>query len=295
MTTQRPDATTVNAYLARLGVPAEPPSAAGLFRLHQAHVERVPYETAWIHLGERWDIDPHAAMQRIAHEGRGGYCYHLNGAFALLLQALGYHVTLHAGGVFVGEGPSEQDIPNHLALTVHDLPTHEHSAGSWYVDTGLGDALFRPMPLTTGPSKQGPFRYRLDATPSGIGDWQFTHDPAGSFRGMVWRSAPVTMDAFSERHDVLSTSPQSGFVRVFTVQRRSATGVDIVRGRVFRRMGDGAFERLLVDEDDWRSVLANRFGLPLLHVEPSRLTAVWDRIQRAHAAWEASLPSQSSG
>ena len=36
-----------DAYLDRLGLEAEPPSANGLRRLHRRHVEEVPYETLW--------------------------------------------------------------------------------------------------------------------------------------------------------------------------------------------------------------------------------------------------------
>ena len=43
-----------SAYLTRLGLEAEPPSAGALQRLHMRHVERVPYETLWIQLGEPW-------------------------------------------------------------------------------------------------------------------------------------------------------------------------------------------------------------------------------------------------
>ena len=42
----------VDAYLSRLGVSHEPPSPATLVRLHRAHVERVPYETFWLYLGD---------------------------------------------------------------------------------------------------------------------------------------------------------------------------------------------------------------------------------------------------
>ena len=34
-------------------------------------------------------IDPTDALIRIAFQGRGGYCYHLNGAFGSLLRSLG--------------------------------------------------------------------------------------------------------------------------------------------------------------------------------------------------------------
>src|SRR6266508_2004020 len=74
------EGTTRRAYLERLGLEAEPPSAEALQRLARAHVAVVPYETVWIHLGEAWTTDPAASAQRVAHQRRGGYCYHLNGA-----------------------------------------------------------------------------------------------------------------------------------------------------------------------------------------------------------------------
>src|SRR6185369_3352699 len=62
------------AYLRRLGVNARSPSVDALQELHRRHVERVPYETMWIHAGEAWGIDPLDSAVRIALEDRGGYC-----------------------------------------------------------------------------------------------------------------------------------------------------------------------------------------------------------------------------
>ncbi len=75
-------------YLQRLGLEAEPPSVDALQRLHRRHVERIPYETMWMHAGERWGIDPVESASRIARDHRGGYCYHLNGALSELHEAL---------------------------------------------------------------------------------------------------------------------------------------------------------------------------------------------------------------
>ena len=85
--TGRLDLEVRDAYLARLRLDAESPSAEALSRLHRAHVERVPYETMWIHSGDLWDIDPVASATRVARRGRGGYCFQLNGAFSELLGA----------------------------------------------------------------------------------------------------------------------------------------------------------------------------------------------------------------
>ena len=188
----------VAAYLRRLGVEAEPPSVDGLRRLHRAHVERVPYETFWIHLDQAWGIEPEASLRRIARDGRGGYCFQLNGSLSLLLDALGYRVTRHVGGVHGPDGPSVEALTNHLVLVVHGLPDEDSPDGRWYVDAGLGDALHEPLPLVPGTYQQGPLRFELRATDDGVGDWHLTHDPVGSFPGMSFRAEPTGMDAFAD-------------------------------------------------------------------------------------------------
>jgi N-hydroxyarylamine O-acetyltransferase len=164
----------MNAYLRRLGLEVEPPSVDALFRIHRAQVERVPYETTWIPLGERWSVDTEAAFERIAERGRGGYCFHLNGSLGKLLSMLGYDVSMHVGGVHRVE-PAADDLTNHLVLVVGGLPTADNPDGNWYVDAGLGDALYEPLPLRDGTYEQDPMTFVLTATPGGIGDWHFTH------------------------------------------------------------------------------------------------------------------------
>ena len=281
------DAPLRAAYLARLGVEAEPPSVDALFRLHRAHVERVAYETLWIHLGERWGIDPIDSAIRIAHEGRGGYCFHLNGALSELLQALGYDVFRHVGGVHGVGGATEAELTNHLVLTVHQLPTDTNPTGVWYVDAGLGDALHEPLALIAGGFDQGPFHLVLTETPGGVGRWHLAHDPLGSFAGMAWRSAPTGIDAFAERHRWLSSSPESGFVRVLTAQRRDATGTDALRGLSLRRIGANALDRTLRTEAELFDVLGDLFELDVSAIEADRRQALFANVGAAHEAWEA--------
>jgi arylamine N-acetyltransferase len=277
-----------DAYLERLGVEAEPPSVDALFRLHRAHVERVPYETLWIHLGDPWDVTPSESVTRIATRNRGGYCFHLNGAFSELLGSLGYTVHRHIGGVHGPVGPDEDAMTNHLVLTVSDLPNAVNPGGRWYVDAGLGDALHEPLPLIAGTYRQGPFRLVLDETPGGVGDWHLTHDPLGSFPGMSWRSAPATIDAFAARNRFLSTSPESGFVKVLSAQRRDAHGVDALSGLWLRRVGADAYDTTVGSRDELVDVLHDLFSLDLhaMTAGPGEIDALWDRAHRAHVAWE---------
>jgi N-hydroxyarylamine O-acetyltransferase len=276
-----------DAYLRRLGVEAEPPTADALERLHRAHVERVPYETVWIATGDNWDVDPARSVDRIAGHGRGGYCYHLNGAFSELLATLGYAVTRHVGGVHGADGPTAEVMANHLVLTVAGLPTDMNPDGGWYVDVGLGDALYEPLPLIEGAYRQPPWQLCLDrGAAKPVADWHLTHDPAGGFPGMAWRSAPTAMDAFEAQHHTLSGDPESGFVKVTTVQRRDSTGVDVLRGLVIKRIGDGQSQSVITTKDELRDV----FSALCLHpddLDDLRTEVLWTKLRQEHDAWEA--------
>jgi N-hydroxyarylamine O-acetyltransferase len=273
-------------YLDRLGVAAEPPSAAALQRIVRRHAERVPYETLWIHAGQAWDIDPHTAARRIAHDRRGGYCYHLNGALGLLLTSLGYATTAHVGGVHGPDGPSPTVVGNHLVLTVAGLPSEANPTGTWYVDSGLGDALHDPLPLVPGTHRQAPFDLTLAESADGTG-WHLAHDPAGGFTGMAWSTGAARPQDFLAQHQRLSTSAESGFVQVAMAERRDATGVDVVRGLVLSRIGEGArTDAPVTHRADWFALLADVFDLPLDDLAPEERDRLWERVLAAHRRWE---------
>jgi N-hydroxyarylamine O-acetyltransferase len=276
----------IRAYLDRLGVEREPPSVDALDRLHRAHLEHVPYETTWIHAGRRHGVDRTESLRRIAHQRTGGYCFHLNGALSLLLETLGYDVSLHVGGVHGSDGPLEERMLNHLVLQVHGLPSGDNPDGDWYVDAGLGDALHGPLPLVEGRYRQGPFEFEISVSDSSFGDWHFGHDPLGTFTGMLFRSAPAAIEEFAQRNEYLSTSPESGFVQTLTVQRRDSGGVDILRGQVLHRVETAVSgERTLSSRNEWFEVLNELFELPLRDYSAEEIDMLWERVNATHEAW----------
>ncbi|MFC4534515.1 arylamine N-acetyltransferase family protein [Sphaerisporangium dianthi] len=285
----------VSAYLRRIGLDGlgGPPSVESLVRLHRAHVERVPYEYFHIWLEHPTSVEPLESAGRIL-SGRGGYCFHLNGAFSLLLAKLGYQVSRHVGGVQgSADGPAGA-TGNHLALTVSGLPAERCPDGVWFVDVGLGDALHDPLPLVEGVHRQGPFEYRLRPSEAEPGGWRFDHDPRGSFFGMDFRAEAAEMSAFAVEHHELSTSPQSSFRKVMSVQRRDVAGIDCLRGLSLIRIGSEEGTSALSGRRDYFEALADVFGLTLEEVSAERKDELWRRLSDANEKWLTSTVSTAS-
>ncbi|MEU6080626.1 arylamine N-acetyltransferase [Streptomyces sp. NPDC047108] len=281
-------ATQTRQYLHRLGLPGHPaPSVAGLSALHRAHVEHVPYETLEIQLGRPTTVDPVESADRILR-GRGGYCYHLNGAFAALLTTLGYEVTWHVAGLQPDPSTPAGANGNHLALTVRC------EGGTWFADVGLADALHEPMPLREGTYRQGPMTFGLRRSAAEPEGWRFDHDPRGSFTGMDFRTGPAGPADFTERHQYLSTSPDSPFAGTALVFRRDAAGVDTLHGCVLSRTdANGRHRSELTTAEAWFAVLGSRFGLSLDDLGPADRDALWHKVHAAHLAWRTSAAQAS--
>lgn len=281
----------VAGYLDRLGLPDQgQPSVESLRRLHRTHVERVPYENLEIQLGRRTTVDPAESAERIVERRRGGYCYHLNGAFSALLGALGYRVTRHVGGVQRTHDDRAGATAGHMALTVVGLPDETCPDGVWMVDVGLGAVLHEPLPLREGTYRQGPFEFGLHPSDAVSGGWRLDNDVKGSFVGMDFRSEPADVSEFAAMHEYFSTAPESGFVRVSVVQRRDSAGADVLRGITLTRLGaDSAPATVLRAPTEWYEALADLFGLTLDDVDASERERLWERVLAAHEEYERSL------
>lgn len=102
---------------------------------------------------------------------------------------------------------------------------------------------------------------------------------------MSWRSADAELADFAERNRWLSTSTASGFVRVASVQRRDATGVDILRRLVLSRVGEGtAPTDPLTARDDWLDALTEVFARRVDRMPTEQLDALGDHLLRSHHA-----------
>src|SRR5262244_951395 len=159
------DDKTVAAYLDRIGAGRRPEviDAAALRVLHRAHQLTVPFENLSIHLSEPISLDEDNLLGKIVTRRRGGFCYELNGAFALLLLALGGQVTRVAARVY-GDGRLSPPF-DHLALVVR-LPD---GSGPWLADVGFGSHSTYPLRYDSRHEQDDPAG-RFSLADAGDGD-----------------------------------------------------------------------------------------------------------------------------
>jgi N-hydroxyarylamine O-acetyltransferase len=203
------------AYLARIG--ASPPTASDadtLAELTARHLASVPFENLSLHLGEPVVLEDDALLDKLVRRHRGGFCYELNGGFAVLLRAVGYDVSLLSARVFLPGGLLGPPY-DHLALRV-DLTAGE-GVEPWLADVGFGRFVARPFRLDERGDQADPLgtvrlvdapdgdldvlldgvpQYRLDPRPRQLGDfvatcwWQQTH-PTSHFLQSLTCSLPT--------------------------------------------------------------------------------------------------------
>jgi arylamine N-acetyltransferase len=105
---------------------------------------------------------------------------------------------------------------------------------------------------------------------------------------MSWKTTDAELGDFATKHQWLSTSPDSGFVQVAMAERRDASGVDVIRGLVLTRIGNGAGSREpLTERNEWFAALADVFDLRFDGSTPETLDHLWNRVLAGHHAWEA--------
>jgi N-hydroxyarylamine O-acetyltransferase len=252
------DEKTLTAYLRRIGVPGlAEVDAAALRTLHRAHQMTVPFENLSIPrfgLSEPISLDPGALLDKIVSRRRGGFCYELNGAFAMLLEALGADVTRVAARVHgdAGFGPPF----DHLALIVRP----GDGSGPWLADVGFGSHSVYPLLSESRHSQDDPAaRFLLTDAPDG--DVDVFKDGQPQYR--IERRARG-LDDFVPTCWWQQTSPQSHFTRGTICSRLTEGGrVSISDRSLIRTAGGSRTEEQIPGDARLLAAYRDHFGIIL--------------------------------
>lgn len=245
----------IASYLARIGYsgPVEP-GAENLRALHRAHLFTVPFENLDISSGRKIVVDQDAILKKIIDLQRGGFCYELNSAFATLLRALGFSVTLLSARVARPNGREGPEF-DHLTLRV-DLEE------TWLADVGFGDSFLEPLRLKTG----------IDQTdPAGIfhlvqhGDrWNMQKkEPDGSWKQQYSFSLePRRLSDFAGMCHFHQTSPESSFTTKRICSRATPQGrITLSEMKLITTARGEREERMLASEAERQKILQEQFGI----------------------------------
>ncbi len=251
------------AYLARIGVaPPISPDAQSLSTLQLAHLMAVPFENLDIHLGRKIVLDKASFFQKIVHQRRGGFCYELNGLFAVLLLDLGFRVTLLSARVPRAQGDFGPDY-DHLTLLV-EFPGNQPRR---LVDVGFGDSFLEPL-LFDEPGVQpaAPYdnasAYRLHRVGNDV--TLLRREEGGTWKPQyAFSETPRRLEEFTAMCHFQQTSPDSHFTQRRVCSRATPTGrITLADLRLIITEKGSRTERML-SEDEYRPTLLDHFGIAL--------------------------------
>ncbi len=237
------------------------PTAATLRALHVAHLQQVPFENLDIYRRQLFDLDPAALFDKMVRRRRGGFCYELNGLFALLLQHLGFEVTRLAARVVNQDGSLGPEF-DHLTLQVR-CPGEDDT--QWLADVGFGDSFVEPLRFEEQVEQPDGLRaYRIEH--DGANCWLWERDYNGLWaRQYGFNGQPRQLSDFAAMCVWQQTSPDSSFTRRRICTRATPDGrITLSERRLITTVDGQREERLLDSEEEYQAVLSEKFGIVLV-------------------------------
>jgi N-hydroxyarylamine O-acetyltransferase len=250
-----------DAWLTRIGYDgSRAPTLETLQAVTGAHSAAIAYESIDVLLDRPPKLDLASLQAKMVAGGRGGYCFEQNMLFRGGLRSLGYKVTSLQARVVRG---LEIDAPRpmlHMVLRV-DLPE-----GPVLADVGFGNlaptAALKLTPLVEQDTPHEIMRFITMGDeltlPSKLGDrWEHIYRVV---------SLPRVDAEYEMANWFTGSHPQSPYLNNMIAARPgpNKTRLTLFNARFNVRHASGQVERrTLQDEAEYRSVLANEFGLKL--------------------------------
>lgn len=245
----------LKSYFARIGFDQEPRrDLETLTRLMRRQLFSIPFENLDVQAGKEISLIPEAIVDKLLHNNRGGYCYEVNGLFAMALSALGFEYQL------IACRPMFYPVlrpRTHMALAV----TIEQDI--WLCDVGFGSHGIRaPLALScTGeevPQDDDWYRleqpndreYLLQAKVDG--DW------ANQYSFDLW---PQQWIDFAPANFLNNRHPDSIFVQKLLVVQHRPEGRSILFGDRLRTTIFGVTEERTIPVEEVDALLQDYFGL----------------------------------
>jgi len=232
---------------------------ATLTEMMRCQLMHVPFENLDVQAGKIVSLERNDIVEKILFNQRGGYCYEVNGLFAMALNALGIPYF------FVAARPlthGARKPKTHMAVIVN------LNGEKWLCDCGYGGhgirAPLRLSLLDIEVNQDGEmfmlslFNEQELVVKSKMGDdWE----PLYAFD-----LTPQSWADFAPANYYNSTHHESIFVRKLLVVLCTSTGRKILFGQRLKIISNGQVEKQILTAENRPVILREEFGL----IEPSR-------------------------
>jgi N-hydroxyarylamine O-acetyltransferase len=242
-------------YLDRIGYLDNPqPNILCVAEIMKKQLRSVPFENLDVQAGKIVSLDPDHIVKKIVDEQRGGYCYEVNGLFAMALEAMG--IAYH----FVAARPMFYPVrrpKTHMALVVMLADK------KWLCDLGFGSYGIRePIALDQLDTDihQDNDKFRLSKTSEDNfllqalvdGEWKNQYE---------FNLTPQEWIDFSPANYLNSTHPDAVFVQKYLVILHTNGGRKILFGNSFKVIEQGVSTSTELDQNEIPDVLWREFIL----------------------------------
>ena len=248
----------LNSYCSRLSLTNPDPTLAFISQAYDRQVKTIAFENIDVQNGKIVSIDPADFVKKILTRQRGGYCYELNGLFALLLQALDISYTLVACRPLIYP---PRRAKTHMAIIANI------EGEDYLVDTGFG-AYGPRAPIALGkldtPIAQGPEQFKLSCQPLNATNDEYTLSALvdGQWQAQyAFSTYPNELIDFTPANYLNSTYPDVLFTQKLVVLIFTDTGRKVLAGDGFRVIENGERTERRLDEREIGEVLKQEFLL----------------------------------
>lgn len=253
-----------DAYLADLGLAAEPPSLDALSEIVRRHVARHAFTSIGPRLGDPLPLAPAALLDRIVRRQRGGYCFEQNGLLFTVLSGLGYDVRLQMARVLVS-GAAHPPLTHRVTRVTID-------GTEFLVDVGFGpQGPPFPLPMRREPEpvsryrvvRQGDVGFQLEIRDGA--EWK----PLYRFDDVPYGESDAELGHFySHRH------PEAAFVNNLVASRILDDEVRSLRNREYHVIRpDGTDVEVVTDAARLHAILTQELRVQVSVEEAERLFA----------------------
>ena len=218
----------------------------------------VPFENLEIHQGKKIVLEENRIYEKIVVNGRGGFCYELNGLFCWLLRSLGFSVSMVSSQVYRSAEDMFTPEFDHMVLIV-DLEK------TYLVDVGFGDTFRNPIALPDGIVEDISGTYRVQPFGSAPDTYILQKEDNNDWQSVYsFTKNPRVISDFEEMCTFHQTSPESHFTQEIICTMATKNGRVSLSDDFLTNTDGSSKKKTKVDSNkDFKHKLRDHFGIQL--------------------------------